>query len=814
MTLFLLLLLILGLGVIVHREMDARIGVIWCAIVLLAGLIFGSSILFVLLAFLIGTAIFVFSMTELRQRWVTGRVFALMSKVVPDISDTEREALEAGTVWWDGEIFSGKPDWEKLRSYPKPGLSAEEQAFLDGPVETLCAMVNDWEFTHHRYDLSPEVWQYLKQEKFLGMIIPKQYGGLGFSALAHSAVVTKISTRSISTAVTVMVPNSLGPGELLLHYGSEDQKEHYLPKLASGEEIPCFALTGPEAGSDAAAIPDRGVVIERENEQGKKSLGIRLSWNKRYITLAPVATVLGIAFKLYDPDGLLGNREDLGITCALIPTDTQEVEIGERHAPLNGVFMNGPTRGNDVVIPISWIVGGKDYAGKGWRMLMESLAAGRCISLPALSVGGAQLAARATGGYARVRRQFNTSIGNFEGIQEALARIGGYAYQMNAARLMTVGALDRGERPSVLSAILKYHLTERLRTVLNDAMDVQGGSGICLGDRNLFGRAYQTIPIAITVEGANILTRSLIIFGQGAMRAHPTLLQELEALRDDDLQAFDAAFKQHVGNLVGNMVRSVWFGITRGLFTPHGRGELARHYGELSHLAASFALIADITLAILGEKLKRKERLSARLGDALSQLYLASATLKQFHDDGEPAADLPLVEWSLTRAKADIQHALIEVLRNYPLKMIAVLLRMLVFPLGQRYRPPSDQMDHAVAKLLLSPSDTRERLTADVYVGDENTQTGRLEHTLRLSIEGEAIEQKIKDALNRKAMLLGETQALAKHALEKEIISKDEAATLVKAAIARNELIQVDAFASLLPKTFSDDIAHHADESP
>jgi acyl-CoA dehydrogenase len=794
MTWWLLLAWVLGSGIVAYNQLGSAAAWIWSAIILITGIVFGDSVLFVLLVFVIGSALFIFALPELRRRYVSDPVFKAMSKAVPEISQTEREALEAGTVWWDGDLFSGKPDWHKLRRFPKPALSDEELAFLNGPVENLCAMVDDWDSTHNLQDLSPKVWAYLKQEKFFGMIIPKKYGGLEFSALAHSAVVTKISTRSISAAVTVMVPNSLGPGELLLHYGTQQQKDTYLPKLASGEEIPCFALTGPEAGSDAAAIPDKGVVCEQENTQGELVLGIRLSWNKRYITLAPIATVLGIAFKLYDPDNLIGDEIDLGITCALIPTDTPGVEIGERHFPLNGVFMNGPTRGRDIFIPMSWVIGGQDCVGKGWRMLMESLAAGRCISLPALSVGGAQLAARSTGAYARIRRQFNTSIGNFEGVQEALARIGGYAYQMDAARLMTLGALDAGERPSVLSAILKYHLTEKLRIVLNDAMDVQGGSGICMGPRNLFARAYQTVPIAITVEGANILTRSLIIFGQGVMRAHPTVLKELEALHDENEEAFDLIFKQHISNLFANLTRSFWLGLTGGKLNLSQRGQIASHYAALSHLAAGFALIADVTLALLGESIKRRERISARLGDALSQLYLASATMKRFHDEGEKKADLALLNWAMARARTDAQDALIEVLRNYPNRVIGQLLRFIVFPLGQRYRAPTDRMDHAVANLLLNPGNSRNRLTGEVYIGNDQQQTGRLEKALLLTVEAEAIERKIKKAIGRKAMTLRDTQDLVEHCLENDVITSDEADSLLTAALARNDVIQVDAF--------------------
>jgi acyl-CoA dehydrogenase len=802
---WLLLAWLLGSGIIAYFQLGSAAAWMWSAVILITSILTGANVLFIFLVFAVGSALFIFAMPELRRRFVTNRVFDTMSKSVPDISQTEREALEAGTVWWDGDLFSGNPDWNKLRRYPRPELSAEELAFLEGPVETLCAMIDDWDSTQNLLDLSPEVWAYLKQEKFFGMIIPKKYGGLEFSALAHSSIVAKISTRSISAAVTVMVPNSLGPGELLLHYGTQAQKDQYLPSLATGEDIPCFALTSPEAGSDAAAITDSGVVCEQENVEGKKVLGIRLNWDKLYITLAPVATVLGLAFKLYYPDKLIGEKEALGISCALISTDTPGVEIGKRHFPLNGVFMNGPTRGKDVFITMDQLIGGQEYAGKGWRMLMESLAAGRCISLPALSVGGVQLAARSTGAYAKIRRQFNTSIGAFEGVQEPLARIGGYAYQMDAARRMTLGALDSGQRPSVISAILKYHLTEQLRICMNDAMDVQGGSGICLGPRNLFGRAYQTIPIAITVEGANILTRSLIIFGQGAIRSHPTMLKELEALRNGDQQTFDLIFKQHISNLFGNIARSFWLGLTGGRFNLGQRGPIASHYASLSHLSAGFALIADVSLALLGESLKRNERISARLGDALSQLYLASATMKRFHDDGEPEADLPLWNWAIARATADIQHALIEVLRNYPNRAIAMVLRLIVFPLGPRYRAPDDHMDSAVANTLLSPSELRDRLTSLVYIGDDQQQTGRLENALKLTIEADPVERKIKKATGRKAMTLSAAQRLAADCLESGIINQQQADCLLAAARARYDAIQVDAFENLrgeLPENY------------
>ncbi|HYL19990.1 MAG TPA: acyl-CoA dehydrogenase, partial [Burkholderiales bacterium] len=500
---------------------------------------------------------------QLRRALLSDPLLGWFRKVMPQVSQTEQEALEAGTVWWDGDLFSGKPDWNKLLAYPKPTLTSEEQAFVDGPVEELCRMCDEWQISYELNDLPPEVWQFIKDQGFLGMIIPKRYGGMGFSALAHSEVIMKLGSRNATACVSVMVPNSLGPAELLLHYGTEEQKNYYLPRLAKGLEMPCFALTGPEAGSDAGAIPDFGVVCKGVHE-GKEVVGFRVTWEKRYITLGPVATLLGLAFKLYDPDHLLGQHEDLGITVALIPTKHPGVNIGRRHFPLNGSFMNGPNSGKDVFIPLDWVVGGRDYVGQGWRMLMECLAAGRAISLPSSTTGGAKTAVRATGAYSRVRSQFRVPIGKFEGVEEALARMGGNLYVMEAARLMTAGAVDLGEKPSVVSAIVKYHCTERARQVVNDAMDVHGGKGICLGPNNYLGRGYQQIPIGITVEGANILTRSMIIFGQGAIRCHPYVLREIAATREADpasaSRAFDEALWGHVSFVVRNVVHSLWLG--------------------------------------------------------------------------------------------------------------------------------------------------------------------------------------------------------------------------------------------------------------
>ena len=686
-----------------------------------------------------------------RRRFFSDRIFATYRRMVPAMSQTEREALDAGTVWWEGELFGGRPDWNRLLAYPRPRLSAEEQAFLDGPTETLCSMLDDWRISHELLDLPPEAWQYIRDNGFLGMIIPKRYGGLELSALAHSEVVMKLSSRCNAAAVTVMVPNSLGPAELLLHYGTDEQKDHYLPRLAMGIDIPCFALTGPQAGSDASAIPDTGIVCHGEFEGRSNVLGMRITWEKRYITLGPVATLLGLAFKLRDPDHLIGDQESLGITLALIPTATPGVVIGRRHFPLSAAFQNGPNSGTDVFVPIEWVVGGRSGIGQGWRMLMESLAAGRSISLPAQSVAAAKLAARTTGAYARIREQFNLPIGRFEGIEEALARIGGQTYLMDAARCMTAGAVDLGEKPSVPSAIVKYHLTEGMRSVLNDAMDVHGGKGICLGPNNYLGRAYQLVPVAITVEGANILTRSLIIFGQGAIRCHPWVLKEMQAANDPEpdrgAAAFDRALWAHVRFFLSNLGRSFFLGITGGKFTQvPGPPETRRYFQQLNRFAAALALLSDMSMLVLGGELKRREKLSARLGDVLSQLYLCSAALKRFEDQGRPPADLPLLTWALYSAFFKIQVAMDGVLANFPDRALAWLLRILVFPKGLTLNAPTDAMGHAVAQLLLAPSAARDRLTAGIYIPEGGGEiVGRLEVALAAVIEADAVKAAMKN---------------------------------------------------------------------
>jgi len=735
----------------------------------------------------------------LRRQLISKRVLRKFRRIMPRMSQTEKEALEAGTVWWDGELFSGRPAWRQLLETPVPTLSPDEQAFLDGPVEALCRMLNDWQITEELQDLPAEVWQFIKDEGFFGMIIPREYGGLEFSALAHSSVVMKIATRSTTAAVTVMVPNSLGPAELLLNYGTDEQKQYYLPRLARGEEVPCFALTGPEAGSDAGAMPDRGVVC-RGQFQGQDIIGIRLNWEKRYITLGPVATVLGLAFKLYDPEHLLGTREALGITLALIPTDTPGIEIGRRHAPLNMVFQNGPNWGRDVFIPLYWIIGGAPRVGQGWRMLMERLAAGRSISLPALSTGAAKMASRMTGAYARIRKQFKVPIGKFEGVEEALSRIAASAYMMDAARTMTAGAVDQGANPAVVSAIVKYHLTERMRQVINDAMDVQGGSGICMGPRNLLGRVYQAIPISITVEGANILTRSLIIFGQGAVRCHPFVLKEMHAVSDTDerraLKDFDRAFFGHIGFTISNIARALWLGLSGARLVPvPGSPHTRRYFQQLSRFSAVFAMTADIAMLVLGGSLKRREKLSGRLADILSQLYLASAVLKRFEDQRCPMEDLPLVHWCCQHALHLMQDSLAEFYRNLPVRPVAGMLRLLAFPLGQRFRGPSDTLGREVAALVLAPSAARDRLTRGIYLSaNDGEATGRIDHALEQVVAVAALERKLQDAVRQGKIQPGSEEQLLDQAAEAGILDAQQAARYRSALAARREVIQVDDF--------------------
>ena len=748
------------------------------------------------------------------RRWlVTGPAFRIYRRILPQMSDTEREALEAGTVWWEGELFRGNPAWEKLLAYPRPQLTPEERAFLDNEVDRACAMTDDWHISHERHDLPPELWQFIKEKGFLGMIIPKKYGGLEFSAYAHSQVVTKLSTRSSALAVSVMVPNSLGPAELLMHYGTEAQKDHFLPRLARGEEIPAFALTSPWAGSDAAAIPDYGIVCTGP-WMGREVLGMRVTWDKRYITLAPVCTVLGLAFRLYDPDGLLGDTRDIGITCALVPADHPGVEIGQRHFPLNAVFQNGPTRGRDVFMPLDFIIGGPAMAGQGWRMLMECLAAGRSISLPSSNTGMAKVTARAVGGYARVRSQFKLAVGRFEGVEEALTRIGAYTYMVDAARAFTAGAVDQGEKPSVASAIVKYHVTERARQVVNDGMDVLGGKGICLGPSNFLGRAYQQVPIGITVEGANILTRSLIVFGQGAIRCHPYVLAEMQAAQQRDLRAgllaFDRALAGHVAFTFANGLRALWHGLTGSHFVsvPPAVAENRRYYQQLTRFSAAFAFLSDVSMLVLGGGLKRREKLSARLGDILSQMYLISATLKRYEDEGRQREDLPLLHWAIWDAMYKAQTAFDGVIANYPNRIVAWCLNRIVFPLGHPYVVPSDEVGHQVAKRLIEPSPCRDRLTADMFIPRrEEDPVGAIELALEATLAAEPVEAKLREAEKRGIFAgnpLANVRDLAEAAHAAGVIDDAEYATLRRRNALRDIVIRVDHFPAdfgLQPRT-------------
>jgi acyl-CoA dehydrogenase len=685
-----------------------------------------------------------------RRDFISKPIFRFARHALPTLSPTEREAIEAGDVWWDGEIFSGNPDWAKLLSFAPAKLTGEEQAFLDGPVAELCAMLDEWRITWELRDLPPEVWDFLKRKKFFAMIIPKRYGGLGFSAYAHSEVIRKLSTRSLTASVTAMVPNSLGPGELLLHFGTKAQQDYWLPRLAAGEEIPCFALTSPEAGSDAAAMIDSGVVC-RGTWQGREVLGIRLNWHKRYITLAPVATVIGLAFKLHDPDHLIGEREEIGITVALVPTNLPGVEIGRRHLPTMMVFQNGPTRGRDVFIPLDNIIGGVAQAGKGWKMLMSALAAGRGISLPSLSSAGTAFAAHVTGAYARIREQFHVPIGRFQAIQERLGRMAAAAYLLDAARRFTCAGIDAGHKPAVVTAIMKEQATERLRICANDAMDVHGGKGVQEGPLNYLGSFYRSVPIGITVEGANIVTRSLIQFGQGAIRSHPYLLKEMAALEDPDpargLAEFDRAFWGHVGHSFANAFRAWAHAWTGGVFAPApAAGKARRYYKQLGRYASAFALAADMALLTLGGALKRQEMISARFGDILSELYLLSAVLKRWDEEGRQAADLPLVAWCMEAGFATIEARFDAIFANLPNRPAAWVLRFLVLPLGLMRRGPSDRLTQACAEILLSPSATRERVTTDIFRCPGNDGVARLERAFALVVAAAPLRDRLHHA--------------------------------------------------------------------
>ncbi|ABM20879.1 acyl-CoA dehydrogenase [Marinobacter nauticus] len=767
-----------------------------------------------ILSFLIGGILLALALIvtlpgDLRLDKLSRPLLGWVRSRLPKLSPTEQEALNSGSVDWDGELFSGQPEWNKLLDAAPAHLTSEEQAFLDGPVEELCKMLDDWQITHEDYDLPDKVWKFIRSKGFFGLVIPKEDGGLGFSNTAHSEIVMKISTRSVSAAVTVMVPNSLGPGELLMHYGTDEQKQHYLPRLAGGEEIPCFALTSPVAGSDAGAIPDKGIVCKGE-WNGKEVLGLKVTWNKRYITLAPVATLIGLAIKVYDPEHLLGEQDEIGVTCVMVPRDTDGVNAGARHLPMNTVFMNGPTWGTEVFIPMEQVIGGQDMLGKGWKMLLECLSIGRSISLPALGTGAGKLASLATGSYAYTREQFGRSISQFEGVQEALEPIAGYTYMMDAARLLTAGMLDRGVRPSVPSAVLKYRNTDLMREVINHAMDVVAGRGVITGPRNFLARAYQAVPIGITVEGANILTRSLMVFGQGAIRCHPFIVEEIEAagMEDQDQAAkkFDGIFYRHLAHTTRNALRAFVLGLSKGwLESAPRQGDIQKYYRQLGRFSAAFALMTDVTLLTVGGGLKARQRLSGRMADCLVQLYYATAVIKQWHEEGYPDDQRDLVEWCLQTCLHDLQDSMREAIINFPVPALRWPLRLMVFPLGATgLNGPDDKLGAKVAATIVNDTPVRQRISRGTYINaDPSDPLGRVLNAYRLANETEESRHKLHEAIRSRdedevdgiALLMGhQRKELVDWACAQGIVKAEECPKLEEALTALYDVIRVDAF--------------------
>ncbi len=779
----------------------------------LAGLVFlygFGAPLWLCAAFL--AVMFVFLIKPLRQNTISKGIMYVMEKAkfLPQISQTERTALEAGVVWVEKDLFSGKPNFTEILKEPYAHLTAEEQSFIDGPVEELCQKCEPFKIWKNK-EMPPEIWDLIKKRGFLGMIIPKEYGGLGFSAMAHSEVVMKLATRSLPASITVMVPNSLGPAELLIHYGTEAQKNYWLPRLASGAELPCFGLTEPRAGSDAGSITSSGVIFK--NDQGE--LCIRLNWNKRWITLASVSTVIGLAFRLNDPENFLGRGEDIGITCALIPSNAPGVILGRRHDPLTIPFHNCPTHGKDVVVKLEdAVVGGAKGCGQGWMMLMECLAAGRGISLPAQATGGAKMAARVVSSHALIRKQFGVSIGMFEGVEEPMARIGSTAYAMEAMRRFTLGALDKGIKPSVVTAIMKYQTTEMNRRAINDAMDIMGGAGISLGQRNLLGEGYVGIPISITVEGANIMTRTLMIFGQGALRCHPFAFDEIRALEGKDVKGFDRAFFGHIGHVVRNLCRSILFSITRGYLANSPRGVHAKtriHYRRLQWASATFAILADIAMAALGGQLKMKEKITGRFADIFSNMYMSTAVLRRFIDDGQKEEDLPFVQFFLKQSMAEIQKAFDGIFDNLKIPGLRWFLKDVIGAwsrINSIGSQATDGWSHAISKAMMSPGEQRDRLTSGIYwIGEKthgmsavldrlskNDQTARLENAFNIVIKVEASEKKIRKAFKAGSIKAKRGLASWEEALSKQIITQDEFKLLSEADKVRYDAILVDDF--------------------
>lgn len=730
--------------------------------------------------------------TPLRQALLVNPFLVYLSTVLPSISETEKIVLEAGDMWWEKDLFRGRPDWEALHAIYLSNLTREEEAFINGPVEILCSMLDDFSILTVEHDLPPLVWEFLKKQTFFGIVIPKKYGGLGFSALAHSSIVLKIATRSVSAAVNTLVPNSLGPAELLLHYGTEAQKEYYLPRLARGEDIPCFALTSVDAGSDAAALKDHGVVC-KGTYQGKEIVGIRLNFNKRYITLAPIATVIGIAFKLTDPEQLLGEKKQIGITLALVPSSLAGIEIGKRHSPMGLAFMNGPIVGNDVFIPISFVIGEKHMLGQGWRMLMECLSIGRGISLPAVSAAQAQLAYRMTGAYSVLREQFHVSIAHFEGVAAALARIAGLTYLIEATRRFTVTAVDASLKPALASSIAKYHMTEFARTIINDAMDIHGGRAIQMGPRNYLAQAYIAIPISITVEGANILTRNLILFGQGAIRCHPYLREEMQAIENKDIPRLDKLLIHHFVYSIKNLLKIGLFAFSLDrFFIKRPINKLGYYYRQMSRLSAALALVTDFTLIILGGNLKRKERLSARLGDVLSYLYIASSVIRYRQEYPLSKEDDIYARWGLDYCLYHAQHAFEKFFNNFPKPFLAKLIKFIIFPLGRPYQLPTDKQDMQLVAVMAKTGKFRDRMTQACYLGKKiDDPTGRMEIAFNAFIETKTIREKLKKSKFNQRM---ECDPSLENALKEKILTHTEVAQLLAAKKIQQDAMQVDAF--------------------
>ena len=753
-----------------------------------------------LLGWLPFAALALLSIPSIRRSAIIEPVYSVIQKILPKVSATEAEALEAGTVGFDAEIFSGTPDWDKLKSIPPIELSAEERAFLAGPTEDLCKMIDDWQIRHAQREVPDAIWNFVKRHGFLGMLISKEHGGLGFSPQAQSLILGKIASRSPDVVTIVMVPNSLGPGELIEKYGTDEQKHYYLPRLARGEEVPCFSLTGPTSGSDAATMRDIGYVT-RGTHQGQETLGVRLSWDKRYITLGPKATLVGLAFRLFDKDNLLGKGEDVGITLALIPANHDGVNIGRRHLPCGAAFPNGPNWANDVFIPMDWVIGGQAMVGHGWRMLMECLSAGRAISLPSSATAGAKTMLRVTSAYARIRKQFGLPVSRMEGVEEALVRIIETAYVNEAARAMTAAMVSRGEKPSVISALMKYQTTEKMRRAVNDAMDIHGGRGICDGPANYLQSAYQMVPVGITVEGANILTRTLITFAQGALRSHPYLYKEVQAAQDTDrkrgLEAFEDAFNGHIAFSISNVAGSFIHNATGGAFAsaPRGVATMSVWYRQLARASRSYAFLADLTVALLGGGLKTKQKITGRMADALSELYMLSAVLKRYEDDGRPRGDEAIVELAAKNCLYRYQEAMAGTIENFPTGWARPLMRLVVFPLGQRFRPATDALGHAVARRVLEPGEARDRLTRDIYVSrDVNDPTGLLEVTLEKVIAAEPAEKKLEKAIREGVVRRYHGIDWFADAVAKSVISQEESDKLreVEQLVAR--VIAVDHF--------------------